>query len=74
MSEELEVRCVGPVTSAILQAMERGIRVRAWTLAEGGIVALRVPACYESPVEGWYRQSAGRRPGDCLSFSRVLEP
>lgn len=74
MTEELELICVGPVTSALLRALEYGIRVRSWTPAEGGRVAMRASAVYESYAERWWRESIGRRPGDCVSVVRVLEP
>lgn len=72
--EELELVCVGPVTSALLRALEYGVRVRSWTLAEGGRVALRTSAIYESYANRWWREGTGRRPGDCISVVRVLEP
>lgn len=74
-SRDIEVHCAGPVTSALLQAMERGVRVRSWTLAEGGVVVLRVPGRCRPQVTQWYLESAAgwRRPGDCLAYMLVQD-
>ena len=70
--QELELTCVGPVTSALLRAIEYGIRVRSWTLREGGLVALRCPTLYLRDAERWYRASVDQRePGALVSIVTV---
>jgi len=73
--QELELTVMGPVTSALLRALEYGIRVRSWTLREGGLVALRCPLDYRAAAERWHRASEdAREPGALLGIVTTWTP
>jgi hypothetical protein len=73
--QELELTCMGPVTVALLRALEYGIRVRSWTLREGGLVALRCSTAYRNEAERWYLASVDQRgPGALVSIATVWLP